>query len=388
MADDFDLVKISELPAATAPGEYDVLAGVQSGDTKQFSFATLLSWMEQAITASAIGAVPVTRKVNNKALSTDITLTASDVGAQPTISVSGILKGDGSGGISAAAAGTDYQTPLVAGTDYATPAMIPSVPSPSDATPQDLGTAAAGVSGNYSRADHVHDMPSAADVGAAPDTAGVYFGHCPTAANLQAKAVTIDGLTSLTYGTKIIVYFANAQTYNGTPTLKVNDFAAYEINRSPNYAVGEYEWAAGTTLELVFRNYNGSQMWLIVARGHATTTYYGLTKLSSSTSDSSTTLAATASAVKAAYDLADGKLDPGAILRFTAQAVSAGENQQILAISDAAITADYVLARIEFADPAYITAAGSWATAAGSFTMSGTATASTTADVLLVKKGN
>ena len=84
MADDFDLIKISELPAATSPGEYDVLAGVQSGDTKQFSFATLLAWMQQAITASAIGAVPITRKINNKALSTDISLTAADVSAIPT----------------------------------------------------------------------------------------------------------------------------------------------------------------------------------------------------------------------------------------------------------------------------------------------------------------
>ena len=39
-------------------------------------------------------------------------------------------------------------------------------PSPSDATPQDLGTAAAGTSTSYSRGDHVHQMPSAADVGA------------------------------------------------------------------------------------------------------------------------------------------------------------------------------------------------------------------------------
>lgn len=84
MADEFDLVKISELPAATTPGEYDVLAGVQTGDTKQFSFAVLLSWMQQAITATAIGAVPQTRKINNHALTSDITLTASDVGAIPT----------------------------------------------------------------------------------------------------------------------------------------------------------------------------------------------------------------------------------------------------------------------------------------------------------------
>jgi hypothetical protein len=39
----------------------------------------------------------------------------------------------------------------------------------------------------------------------------------------------------------------------------------------------------------------------------ATTSKYGVTKLSSSTSSTSTTLAATASAVKSAYDLANGK---------------------------------------------------------------------------------
>ena len=39
----------------------------------------------------------------------------------------------------------------------------------SDAAPQDLGTAAAGTSEDASRADHVHDMPNAADVGAAAD---------------------------------------------------------------------------------------------------------------------------------------------------------------------------------------------------------------------------
>ena len=116
-----DGVKISALAEAVTAEANDVLAGVQNLTTKKFKLSTILTWIKSV-------------------------LTAADVGAQPTVNVSGILKGDGSGGISAAVAGTDYQTPLVAGTDYATPAMIPSVPSPSDATPQDLGTAAAGSS--------------------------------------------------------------------------------------------------------------------------------------------------------------------------------------------------------------------------------------------------
>ena len=72
---------------------------------------------------------------------------------QDKITVSGILKGDGAGGISAAVAGTDYQAPLTAGTDYATPA---SVPAASAAAPQMDGTAAAGSSAAFARADHVH----------------------------------------------------------------------------------------------------------------------------------------------------------------------------------------------------------------------------------------
>ena len=43
----------------------------------------------------------------------------------------------------------------------------------SSATPQPLGTAAAGSSGDASRADHVHALPSAADVGAVPSVNGI-----------------------------------------------------------------------------------------------------------------------------------------------------------------------------------------------------------------------
>ena len=39
---------------------------------------------------------------------------AAEIGAQPEISASGLLKGDGSGNVTAAAAGTDYQAPITA----------------------------------------------------------------------------------------------------------------------------------------------------------------------------------------------------------------------------------------------------------------------------------
>lgn len=79
-------VKITELPAAATAGDTDVVAGVQGGITKKFGLGVILTWLK-------------TR------------MTASDIGAQPTITANGILKGDGAGGVSTAVAGTDYATP-------------------------------------------------------------------------------------------------------------------------------------------------------------------------------------------------------------------------------------------------------------------------------------
>lgn len=140
----------------------DLASGVQTSldlaDTALQSYTetdpTVPSWAKASskpsYTASEVGAVPTSRTVNSKALSSNITLTASDVGALPDstnipsatstspkmngtaavgsettwakgdhvhptdtgrqakITASGILKGDGNGGVTAATAGTDY----------------------------------------------------------------------------------------------------------------------------------------------------------------------------------------------------------------------------------------------------------------------------------------
>lgn len=58
-----------------------------------------------------------------------------------------------------------------------TNAAKPTIPSPSSATPQALGTATAGSSTDYSRADHVHAMPTASNVGAIPAPANPIAGQ-------------------------------------------------------------------------------------------------------------------------------------------------------------------------------------------------------------------
>lgn len=50
------------------------------------------------------------------------------------------------------------------------------VPSASSSTPADLGTAAAGSSGDFARADHVHNKPTPADLGALPTGGGTMTG--------------------------------------------------------------------------------------------------------------------------------------------------------------------------------------------------------------------
>jgi hypothetical protein len=75
------------------------------------------------------------------------------------------------------------------------------------ATPQALGVAAAGTSGNASREDHVHAMPSAADVGAA-SAVHTHVASDVTDLTSVANVVSVNGITgtpSIVAGTNVTV---------------------------------------------------------------------------------------------------------------------------------------------------------------------------------------
>lgn len=80
------------------------------------------------------------------------------------------------------------------------------------------------------------------------------------------------------------------------------------------------------------------------------------------------------------------------ILHFSGQAVSAATNAQICRIpasgTNSAITANHVLLDAVFANPTCIVPNFKWDTYDGYMTLTGTATAATTVDVVLGKKGN
>ena len=125
---------------------------------------------------------------------------------------------------------------------------------------------------------------------------GIWYGTCATAAATVAKAVTCSGF-ALKKGVAILVKFTYTNTA-ASPTLNVNGTGAISIVSYGTSAVASYYWKPGQTVLFV---YDGTY-WVAATLPLATTTYYGITKLSSSTSSTSTALAATASAVKAAYD--------------------------------------------------------------------------------------
>lgn len=138
------------------------------------------------------------------------------------------------------------------------------------------------------------------------DPKNVWYGTCSTGATTQAKVATTSSANfALTAGNMVRIKFDNAQTYNGTATLNVDGTGAKDIARVGTTKTTRYYWVAGEVVDFVYDGTN----FVMSAKGTATTTYYGLTKLSSSTSSTSTALAATPSAVKTAYDLANGKQD-------------------------------------------------------------------------------
>lgn len=92
---------------------YSLMSTYRSGSVKMLYFVYLNNQEEKRFTCRVTAAaekwlyresslVPSNLTINNKPLSSNITLTPSDINAQPKITADGILKGDGTGNITAA----------------------------------------------------------------------------------------------------------------------------------------------------------------------------------------------------------------------------------------------------------------------------------------------
>ena len=147
---------------------------------------------------------------------------------------------------------------------------------------------------------------------------GLFYAACSTASSTAAKVASCAGF-SLSTGAAVAVKFTNTNTAS-SPTLNVNSTGAKSIKKYGSTGPDTYMWNAGAVVEFF---YDGTY-WVMVNGTTATTTYYGLTKLSSSVSSTSTTLAATPYAVKQAYDKANNALPSGSIIIWTGSTIPNG----------------------------------------------------------------
>ena len=126
---------------------------------------------------------------------------------------------------------------------------------------------------------------------------GIALGNCDTAADDGDKIATVPGNFELKTGAVVAIKFTNHNTVQQVK-MNVNGTGLKYIVTYNNYLPVTYAWKPMQTVLFI---YDGTY-FVAFTLNVASTTYYGLTRLTSSTSSTSTGLAATASAVKAAYD--------------------------------------------------------------------------------------
>lgn len=193
---------------------------------------------------------------------------------------------------------------------------IPAGVSPATSSPLMDGTAAVGTSDKYAREDHVHptDTSRAAashsHVQADLDGAEVWRASSSSTASSATKTATCNNF-AVKNGAIIELTSSTANTNTGALTIDVNDTGAYQIklNGSPVSSSNPLLWDANETLLFAFNGTSSNGAWNFLSKsGKASTANYGMTKLNSSTSSTSTTEAATPSAVKSTYDLANAAI--------------------------------------------------------------------------------
>lgn len=136
-------------------------------------------------------------------------------------------------------------------------------------------------------------------------TKNVWYATCDTAASTGTKVVTTStGDFTLTAGNVINIYFTYGQT-SSSPKLNIDNTGAISIWKVGNSSA-RYLWDNKCMVSVV---YNGTAFIMTnVGASAASATYFGMVKLNSTVTSTSTTgEAASPYAVKQAYDLANSK---------------------------------------------------------------------------------
>lgn len=142
----------------------------------------------------------------------------TDTSRQATITATGILKGGGSGSVSAAVAGTDYQAPLTAGTDYVAPATLANY-IPSSQKGANSGVATLDTNGKVTAAQTSARIvsKSAAYTLQSSDAGCLFTVTGTTTITIPSTLAVGTEIEIMNYGTGIVtVAAASGVTLNGT----------------------------------------------------------------------------------------------------------------------------------------------------------------------------
>lgn len=169
------------------------------------------------------------------------------------------------------------------------------------------------------------------------DSKNVWYGTCTTAAGTAAKVVTTTtGNFALETGATVYVLFNTAHTSSTRITLNVDGTGDTAVNTTSTNGITAYQISPKQVVCFV---YDG-ESFRVQGGAVATTTYYGMTKLSSATNSTSTATAATSSAVKSAYDLASvavpssGGTMTGALVAQTNTDYTTAQMRNVILVAD------------------------------------------------------
>ena len=150
-----------------------------------------------------------------------------------------------------------------------------------------------GATGTYDGSAELEiTIPTSSGSGAAGSSGTRYYGTCSTAFSTAAKVVSVNSDFTLTTGVSVLVKFTAVNTAT-SPTLNVNSTGAKAIHKISGTSAGAGAWVPNEIVELM---YDGT-CWVMVGEGTASTTAYGVTKLSSATNSTVEDCAATPKAV-------------------------------------------------------------------------------------------
>ena len=173
----------------------------------------------------------------------------------------------------------------------------PSNPPPAPSGVLPPGGTTGQVPKKRSNADYDVEWEDESGGGGGPTN--TWYATCGTASGTGAKTATsATGDFVLATGAMVRVLFSNSNTA-ANPTISIDGSTAKNIRPVSGASGMDYMWKAGEVIDLV---YDGSN-FVMTKGGKADTSFYGITKLDSSTNSTATDVAATPKAVKDVKDM-------------------------------------------------------------------------------------